>query len=354
VGKYVALNLSDCAATTNVVDTLNNDKTFDPDNTISAGKDRIVSLTLPDATTGIKTGGLFSPAFQHFTALASVTGVSVREVGDYAFFDRATLSSVSFLAVETIGDFAFAFCTVLNSISLPVVTTIGNGAFQGCAALSSFSIPASLTNLTSSAFILCAALTDITIAGANPNYSQSADKKMILDKTGTTLIAYPSASGAVTLTGITSIGPNAFSYCVALTSVNLPAATSIGDGAFKECAALTSVDLPAATSFGSNTFEVLLATGSEALTITLGNTVPTTLGNYMFSASATPKTVIVKVPAGATAWGGIIGSSPYTGADITDNWGNGFRGGGWNGSTMRGGQVNLYQYITLEIEPYTP
>jgi hypothetical protein len=62
----------------------------------------------------------------------------------------------------------------------------------------------------------------------------------------------------------------------------------------------------------------------------LGNTAPT-LGTVMF-AGVTGKTVTVKVPSGATDYGTIPGN--YTGTDTTSNWGNGFRGGGWNGSAI--------------------
>ncbi len=45
---------------------------------------------------------------------------------------------------------------------------------------------------------------------------------------------------------VTSIGPNAFSYCTGLTSVTIPdSVTSIGDGAFYNCTGLTTVTIPA-------------------------------------------------------------------------------------------------------------
>jgi hypothetical protein len=71
----------------------------------------------------------------------------------------------------------------------------------------------------------------------------------------------------------------------------------------------------------------------------------------MFYYVTSPKTVTVKVPSGAAAWNGKTGS--FTGAGTADNWGNGFRGGGWNGSNMRNGSY-VNSNISLTIETYNP
>jgi hypothetical protein len=78
-----------------------------------------------------------------------------------------------------------------------------------------------------------------------------------------------------------------------------------------------------------------MSTGTGNLTVTLGDT-PPRLSWYMFDLVPAPgKTVTVKVPNNA-AWSGIISGSPYyePSGPFTENWGNGFRGGGWNGSAM--------------------
>ena len=72
-------------------------------------------------------------------------------------------------------------------------------------------------------------------------------------------------------------------------------------------------------------------TGSTDLTITLGNTVPT-LKLGIFSNITTLKNVTVRVLTGATGYGTLPGT--YTGNNTADNWGNGFRGGGWDGDTI--------------------
>jgi hypothetical protein len=72
---------------------------------------------------------------------------------------------------------------------------------------------------------------------------------------------------------------------------------------------------------------------------------------HIFNNVTSAKSVIVKVP-NNTDWSGIISGSPYnaTTAPFTDNWGNGFRGCGWDGANIvTGGLAN--SYITLTVQP---
>jgi hypothetical protein len=103
------------------------------------------------------------------------------------------------------------------------------------------------------------------------------------------------------------------------------------------------VSLPAVTTIGANAFAF---TGTaKALTITLGDTAPT-LGIEMFSGVTTgTKQVTVEVPAGATG----DGSSP---ANTTENnWGNAFRGRGWNGTNYLFDSVNSRINLTITEIP---
>jgi hypothetical protein len=149
---------------------------------------------------------------------------------------------------------------------------------------------------------------------------------------------------------VTAIGEYAFLGCDALETVSLPAATAIGDSAFLLCYTLTSVSLPAATSIGGGAFNY---TGTGPLAVTLGAAVPT-LGTGMSLNGGETKSVTVKVPSDATAWDGIVSGSPYEGGDTTANWGNGFRGGGWDetGHMIDDSKVN--GNITLTVERDTP
>jgi hypothetical protein len=119
-----------------------------------------------------------------------------------------------------------------------------------------------------------------------------------LVKNSTELVCYPAASGSITLSSITTIGGDAFSFCTGLTSVSLPAATSIGSSAFYECTGLTSVNLPAATDIDVGAFQY---TGSAALSIIMKNVAPT-VGPGLFAGIYGNKTVTVNVPSGASGY----------------------------------------------------
>jgi hypothetical protein len=224
--KYVALDLSDCDMT---------GTEFDPESGTSNnnGKDKIVSLILPDKAESIAAGTSSAYTFQNFTNLKSVSG-KAKEIGVYAF-PYCALETVSLPEAQSIGDYVFYGCSQLTEVSLPKVETIGNFAFAGC---------------------------------------------------------------------------------VLLGTVNFPEAQSIGDSAFGYI-------------------------GTGDLTITLGSTAPK-LGTILFTGvSGGTKNVTVKVPSGATGYG----SSPTD--DSTDNWGNAFRGKGWDGASYQGGAVNPDIKLTI-------
>jgi hypothetical protein len=299
-GKYVALDLSSCTMT----------GTFDP-GTANTGEKYIVSLVLPDAATGIKAGSSPASTFKNFTALKSVSGEGVKTVGEYAFRSCTGLTSVDLPAATSISYAAFSYCTGLTTVDLPAATSLGNNAFAGCTGLTSVDLPAA-TSIDYYAFYGC---------------------------TGLTTVDFPAAI---------SIGNSAFEDCTGLTTVNLPAATSIGNNAFVRCTGLTTVNLPEATSIDYHAFR---STGNQTITITLGATAPTLEYGMFFGVSST-KIVTVKVPSGATGYN-TNNALPVTitGSDTTENWGNGFRGGGWDGNAIAYAQsVNSYISLTIKTQ----
>jgi uncharacterized repeat protein (TIGR02543 family) len=219
-GKYVALDLSACTGMT----------VFDPYVASATGDEFIVSLVLPDAATSIK-GDENNRTFQHFSALKSVEGKEVTEIGVNAFnIYSSSLTEVSFPAAITIGGNAFAH-SMLTTVSLPSAETIGAGAFSNC------------SNLT---------------------------------------------------------------------EVNLPAAKFIGEYAFSYSNALKTVTL-----------------GSEAPRLDV----------RLLNDNNSAQTITVKVPSGATGYASTLPAT-FTGGDTTNNWGNAFRGKGWDGTKYLSGDVN--------------
>ncbi|MDR3172632.1 MAG: leucine-rich repeat protein, partial [Treponema sp.] len=354
-GKYVALDLSACTMA---------GAEFDPQPGASnSGESWIISLALPDAAAGIKAAGAWNDRpFRYFSSLKSLNAGKVTNVGGYAFsgctsltaislpqaanvggyafsgcaslteinlpkvasigyeaFSSCTsLTAISLPQAANIGDYAFGGCTSLTEISLPSVASIDVGAFVGCTSLASVSLPASLTDIGANPFPGCTALANITVAAANPAYKAEGGK--LLSKDGKTLIGWPTASGAVTLNEITSVGAYAFFACTSLTAISLPAATNIGDYAFGLCTSLSTISLPQAASIGDYAFyrcsslatvnlpaiesigrAAFNDTGTTALALTLGPTVPI-LGDQMFW-GVSSKAVTVQVPSGSSGYG---------------------------------------------------
>ncbi|MDR1468766.1 MAG: leucine-rich repeat protein [Spirochaetaceae bacterium] len=266
-------------------------------------------------------------AFAGCTQLATVSFPTATTIGGSAFLGCTQLATVNFPAATTIGEEAFRHCTQLATVSLPAAETIGAGAFDYCTQLATVSLPTTLIEIGVNPFVGCTNLTTIEVAADNPNYK--SENGMLLNKTGTTLIACPSAASTVTLdtelNTVTTIGWRAFFGCTQLATVNLPAAETIGAGAFD-------------------------STGGKTLTVTLGSTVPT-LGAGIFN-DVSAKTVTVKVPSGAEAWNGIPGTYNET-SSYTANWGNGFRGGGWTESAFaENSEININNKIALTVKTY--
>jgi hypothetical protein len=104
------------------------------------------------------------------------------------------------------------------------------------------------------------------------------------------------------------------------------------------------VNLPLAEILGANVFEK--CTGLT--TVSLGAAAPR-LGPSMLHGVNEAKAVTVLVPSGTEAYGTI--PATFTGPDDAETWGNGFRGGGWDGITLdRTDRINTYITLTIQNE----
>jgi hypothetical protein len=220
-GKFVSLDLSACGMTGR----------FDPDNTNPTGKDKIVSLALPDTVTEVSA---YNGTSQYFSALKSVSGNGVEFVYAYSFFNCAALETASFPAATIIGMAVFSGCTALKSADFPAATFIAEALFEGCAALETVSFPAA-TYSSYFAFRGCTALKSVDFPAA-----EYIREGTFQDLPALVSVNFPAATG---------IGNYSFQNCTALESVNFPAVTEIDyGGAFGGCTALKSVSLPAVTN----------------------------------------------------------------------------------------------------------
>jgi hypothetical protein len=242
--KYVNLDLSSC--------TMEGTR-FDPDRNIATGKDKIVSLILPNDATEIVDGEFIFSSFDNFSNLKTVNGAGITSIGSSTFYGCTGLTEVDFPLATTIGNSAFAGCTGLTELNFPLATNIDSGAFYNCTSLTqiSFSAAAS-TNENYPPFVGCYSLTTFNLTGDGSLSTIESGKALVQDNTK--LIAYPTASGAITMNSITSIGRYAFFGCAEITEVDFPMVTTIGNVAFYNCVGLTEVNLPMVTTIGQSAF----------------------------------------------------------------------------------------------------
>jgi hypothetical protein len=135
-GQYVALDLS--------ISTISGTE-FNPALSAATGKDKIVSLVLPDTALSIANGSSSNATFKDFTSLKRVSGDGLTGVGQYAFYYCTSLAEVSLPAAASIGEYAFQYCTSLAEVSLPAAASIGHMAFYSCTSLTEVSLPAVTT-----------------------------------------------------------------------------------------------------------------------------------------------------------------------------------------------------------------
>ena len=155
-------------------------------------------------------------------------------------------------------DEAFEWCENLQEITLPSsVTSIGYKTFFGCKNLREITLPPRVTSIGDRAFIGCRNLQEINVTEGNKFYRvidgvlYTKDLKM--------MIYYPirkEDKKIEILSGVMSIGDEAFWLCENLREIILPSSvTSIGDRAFWMCENLQEIILPSSvTSIGNDAF----------------------------------------------------------------------------------------------------
>jgi len=165
---------------------------------------------------------------------------SVTTIGDSAFCHSDITSITIPNSVTEIGEDAFSNSSLKTVKSLGSITSIPVWCFYNCENLESITIPASVASIDGCAFGGCLNLTDINIEGNNFIYEDG----VIYTSDKTTLVAFPSATGNITIADtVTNINGRAFNR-TNITSITIPSnVDSIGNGVVKECSNLKSVEI---------------------------------------------------------------------------------------------------------------
>jgi len=401
-GKYVELDLSVC--------TINNgtSTTFNPGSSPSTGKDRIVSISLPNVATDIPGGSTSSFAFLNFSNLKTASGSEITGIGSYTFYNCVSLSGVSFPKTTDIGGYAFYGCTNLSSILFENLENIGAFAFFGCSKLTIVYLPAAkdilgnafgnsgitsinvqsaekiyfaafsnCKNLTSvtlpstaeiidgNPFLGCSSLTTFNVEGSGgsgqlnvKNWNNWGNNTPVLiqgtyDDGDAVLIAWPAISNGWIVPDVFKIGSYALCNNTNLLGFRFDYVTETGDSAFLNCIGLEIIDFYIVDKIGPSSFQGctnLTQLGMPTVTLLLDRAFAYTGGaDLEIWMGATPPT---------------LGSNIFDGVNVTKNvtvkvpsgskssyydnptWKNAFIGLGTDGS----GTVN--DKITLFIEEY--
>lgn len=237
----------------------------------------LLLLTMPFSASaaesdGSKQGDFSYTVLDDGTASVSCENPTLTEIEIPAAIDGYPVSALA--------EYCFSEQTALTEIILPEgIASIGAHAFSGCTGLQTIEIPASVTDIGLYAFDSTTELTAFTVAEGNPAYT--AQDGVLFDKSMQTLIKYPESRPdtsyavpdtcesiadwafigsqyleQIDLKNVTSIGEDAFYYCVKLKSITVPeGVTDLIGGVFCYCVELESVTLPSTLkSIGENCF----------------------------------------------------------------------------------------------------
>ncbi|MBQ2383995.1 MAG: leucine-rich repeat protein [Oscillospiraceae bacterium] len=195
-------------------------------------------------------------AFACAASLETVTLGANAKIGEMAFYNNCSLKNIDLSKAAEIHDYAFSgdvyyvclddnmtvsavskdgkyiytyHAPVIESADLSSTASIGEYAFSYCRQLKQVILGDAITEIPAYAFAGCVALDDIDLSG--------------IDTIGDNAFIEDAALVRVDLSSAKTIGEYAFVYCEALSDVTLsPEGCEIGEGAFSYCSALSKVD----------------------------------------------------------------------------------------------------------------
>ncbi len=180
----------------------------------------LTSITIPSSVSTIG-----NKAFAYCTSIKSVDiPDTVSSIGIVAFAYCSSLESIKLPnGLTTINNATFEGCTSLKSIDLPdSLTILEPYAFNGCSSLTSVTLPDKVDLGAGSAFALCSSISEFVVSENSEHYC-TVDG-VLFSKDKKTLIQYPinKAGSEYTISAsVTSITSDAFVGCVKLKTIKV-------------------------------------------------------------------------------------------------------------------------------------
>ena len=237
----------------------------------------LTGIDLPSTITYIGNRAFMNSGVANAPIPASLT-----KVGDYAFYGCANLTTIGIPSTVThIGAYAFAGCENVESLALSVgLKNIGDFAFADCVKIEEVTIPQTVAFMGANPFANCTSLTSVAVENGNESFK--VIDGVILDKTGYTLICYPTYKTEATFEipeSVYEIAGGAFAGSK-LQNIVLPDnIRKIADGAFRNSQLLETVVIPGnVSSIDAHAFQDCVSLNNVVIPAAVAN-----LGEYAFA-----------------------------------------------------------------------
>lgn len=238
----------------------------------SAGTAVTFGATVTAVPAGTSTGGMFGLD----ASAANVTSIDFAgsdplTVGAYAFYRLQNLTSLTLRENTTLGVSAFDGTGLINP-TIPSGVTLSSNTFANCteitnltysgnqAVIGSDTAPVSAFTGSGSASGMAVSVTGTSVI---PQKFLQGSNVSAVSFEGSTVTVIPASAfqnctkllSVTLISGIHTIGQNAFNGCTSLQSIDLTKVATLNDGAFQGCTNLNNVRLPSAkVSGGENYF----------------------------------------------------------------------------------------------------
>ena len=191
-----------------------------------SGCSALASIDLPNCTK------VYEKAFNYCASLQSFDLPNCLYISDYAFYSCQKLSLINLPKCKSLGNYVFQNCRSLIYFNLPLCEYVGYGALYNCLALQSFDLP-KCSYICDYAFFSCQKLSLINLPkckslGGYACYQCSSISTIKIPVCS--YISYCTFQSCTNLkevylnsvTSVTTIASDTFSYCPNLTSVYVP------------------------------------------------------------------------------------------------------------------------------------